>query len=105
MIGLCFKGEPVLGVVHAPARRVPKTHYAVAGQGAFVLTGDACGEGLAGSARLRCGGVFYHRFGVGAVFPLLLQTRRARRRWTSHLLNIGTSTRGETDLERSLSGP
>eukprot|EP00904_Undaria_pinnatifida_P014262 jgi/Undpi1/9967/HiC_scaffold_28.g12421.m1 len=52
MIGLSLRGSPVLGVVHAPARETPKTHYAVAGQGAFVLPGDACGAGLAGSERI-----------------------------------------------------
>ena len=53
MIGLCLSGSPVLGVVHAPAHETPRTHYAVVGQGAFVLPGDACGEGLGGSERIR----------------------------------------------------
>ncbi|CAM9306722.1 unnamed protein product [Laminaria digitata] len=52
MIGLCLRGSPVLGVVHAPAHDNPRTHYAVAGQGAFVMPGDACGEGLADSERI-----------------------------------------------------
>lgn len=54
MIGLCLRGSPVLGVVHAPAQEVPKTHYAVAGKGAFVVPGDDCGEGLGRSERIRC---------------------------------------------------
>lgn len=56
MIGLSLHGKPVLGVVHAPALQTPKTYYAVADQGAFVLTGgeDQCGDGgLAGSERMR----------------------------------------------------
>lgn len=53
MIGLCLGGSPVLGVVHAPAHETPRTHYAVVGQGAFVLPGDTCGGGLGGSERIR----------------------------------------------------
>lgn len=56
MIGLCFRGSPVLGVVHAPASETPKMYYAVTGKGAFVLPGDACGEGLASSKRIRWAG-------------------------------------------------
>lgn len=55
MIGLSLHGKAVLGVVHAPAQEIPKTYYAVAGKGAFVLPGggDRCGDGLAGSERIR----------------------------------------------------
>ncbi len=57
MIGLSLRGKPVLGVVHVPALQTPKTYYAVADQGAFVLPGgeDQRGDGgLAGSERMRC---------------------------------------------------
>lgn len=55
MIGLSLHGKSVLGVVHAPAQQTPKTYYAVAEKGSFVLPGgeDQCGEGLEGSERLR----------------------------------------------------
>lgn len=55
MIGLSLHGKSVLGVVHAPAQLTPKTYYAVAEKGSFVLAGgeDQCGEGLEGSERIR----------------------------------------------------
>ena len=55
MIGLSLHGKSVLGVVHAPAQQTPKTYYAVADKGSFVLAGgeDQCGEGLEGSERVR----------------------------------------------------
>lgn len=55
MIGLSLHGKSVLGVVHAPAQQPPKTYYAVAEKGSFVLPGgeDRCGEGLEGSERIR----------------------------------------------------
>lgn len=55
MIGLSVHGKAVLGVVHAPAQDTPKTYYAVAEKGAFVLPGgeEICGDGLAGSERIR----------------------------------------------------
>ncbi|CAN0297062.1 unnamed protein product, partial [Hapterophycus canaliculatus] len=54
MIGLSLRGKAVLGVVHAPALETPKTYYAVAGKGAFVLRGgeDQSGNGLGDSERI-----------------------------------------------------
>lgn len=103
MIGLCFKGEPVLGVVHAPAQDVPKTHYAVAGQGAFVLTGDACGEGLAGSERLRCG--FACSPGDWALVPCfrcLTNDRCTAPLSGTRASYFSISARGGTNIKRSL---
>lgn len=55
MIGLSLRGRSVLGVVHAPAQQTPKTYYAVAEKGSFVLPGgeEQCGEALEGSERIR----------------------------------------------------